>query len=401
MMAQSTLDQSLALTVKEPSKAATALGIITVSAILAAHSLPTNPLADTRSHLGNEVRNDQWHLPFLKVDEAHQISQGEGVIVAIPDTGVYPHPDLRKNLLPGIDLLSNEDRTSKQDQDSHGTAMAGLVAAHGNTDGHGALGVAPKAKVLPIRSSPPNRPGEPDALARAIELAISHRADIISISSVGGSSARLVRAINSAIEADILVVAGTGNRPRESTIGYPASHVGVVAVGGIDRKGNHAPLSAIGPQVSVTAPAIELYSTSYGGGYSKGSGTSGATAIVAGAAALVRAKYPYLPADEVAHRLTATAIDKGPPGRDDQYGYGVIDLVAALTADVPPRGFGPSGTGTPSPSTTRAGGPEADEDGAAVRGLVTLAVLLAVGAGGLWWVRRRRRSGDPPPRVSR
>lgn len=120
---------------------------------------------------------------------------------------------------------------------------------------------------------------------------------------------------------------------------------------------------------------------------------------------MVRAKYPYLPADEVVHRLTATAIDKGPPGRDDQYGYGVIDLVAALTADVPPRGFesvptvGPDGAG---PTTAAADRPRADgQRVATIRGLVTLGVLVAAGAGWALVVRRRRRSDDPPPPISR
>ncbi len=138
------------------------------------------------------------------------------------------------------------------------------------------------------------------------------------------------------------------------------------------------------------APAVDIYSTSYGGKYSKGTGTSSATAIVAGAAALIRSKYPNLPAQEVKHRLTATAIDKGPPGRDDEYGYGVIDLVAALTADVPPLGF-ESAVATP-PASTQAAQPEGNEDdGAAARGLATLGVLVAAGGGYLVW--RRRRAG--------
>ncbi|GAB3945999.1 hypothetical protein GCM10027614_38690 [Micromonospora vulcania] len=94
-------------------------------------------------------------------------------------------------------------------------------------------------------------------------------------------------------------------------------------------------MSVTGPEIDVVAPAVDIYSTSIDGKYRRGTGTSDATAIVAGAAALIRSKYPHLPASEVAHRLTATAVDKGPPGRDDEYGYGVIDLVAALTADVP------------------------------------------------------------------
>ncbi|GIJ08801.1 hypothetical protein Van01_20150 [Micromonospora andamanensis] len=119
----------------------------------------------------------------------------------------------------------------------------------------------------------------------------------------------------------------------------------------------------------------------------------------------MRAKFPYLPADEVVHRLTATAIDKGPPGRDDQYGYGVIDLVAALTADVPPRGFGPGSTAGPDgtgPTTAAADGPRGGgERAATVRGLVTLGVLVAAGVTWVLFIRRRRRSDDPPPRITR
>lgn len=158
-------------------------------------------------------------------------------------------------------------------------------------------------------------------------------------------------------------------------------------------------MSVTGREIDVVAPAVDIYSTSYGGNYSKGTGTSSATAIVAGAAALIRSKYPDLPAQEVAHRLTATAIDKGPPGRDDEYGYGVIDLVAALTADVPPLGFESSNVTAPAPSRAEPADRGGD-DGATGRGLATLGVLVAAGGGYLVW-RRRRRADDPPPRISR
>ena len=172
----------------------------------------------------------------------------------------------------------------------------------------------------------------------------------------------------------------------------------MIAVGGIDRQGNHADISVTGPEIDVVAPAVDIYSTGINKGYRVGTGTSDATAIVAGAAALIRSKYPNLPAQEVAHRLTATAVDKGPPGRDDQYGYGVIDLVAALTADVPPLGFESSQV---TPPASPEGAPEQGGDKAAtVRGLATLGVLVAAGGGYLFW-RRRRRADDPPPRVSR
>ncbi|WP_258395577.1 S8 family serine peptidase [Micromonospora saelicesensis] len=347
------------------------------------------------------IRDDQWHLRFLNVSRAQAVSQGEGVIVAVPDTGVDPHPDLRENLLKGTDTVAGGSGDGQQDPNSHGTSMAGLIAAHGRGTSSGALGIAPKSKILPIKAASADNFGEADDLAAAVEYAIANSAQVISISSGGASTPRLVRAIKSALAANIIVVASVGNSPHSPTA-YPASEVGVIAVGGVDRAGQHAAISVTGPNIDVVAPAVDIYSTSYGGKYSKGTGTSSATAIVAGAAALIRSKYPYLPAREVAHRLTATAVDKGPPGRDDEYGYGVIDLVAALTADVPPLGFesvsAPAGAG---PTTTAGAQPDDASDSATARGLATLGVLVAAGVGWAVIARRRRRGDDPPPRISR
>ncbi|WP_433539105.1 S8 family serine peptidase [Micromonospora sp. CA-249363] len=347
------------------------------------------------------VRGDQWHLSFLHISEAHLVSQGSGVIVAVPDTGVDPHPDLRGNLLAGTDVVPGGGGDGRKDQDSHGTSMAGLIACHGAPGGRGALGIAPKAKILPIFDTPSGGIGEADALAIGIEFAVANGADIISISAVAGASVRLQQALEAALDANIVVVAAAGNWPPDAGVRYPATEEGVIAVGGIDRAGQHAAVSVTGPEVDVVAPAVDIYSTSYGGKYSKGTGTSSATAIVAGAAALIRSKYPYLPAQEVAHRLTATAVDKGPPGRDDEYGYGVIDLVAALTADVPPLGFesvsAPAGGGP----TTAADGRSGENDNSSVRGLATLGAIVAIGVGWAFVARRRRRGDDPPPRISR
>ncbi|MER5333161.1 type VII secretion-associated serine protease mycosin [Micromonospora sp. NPDC002717] len=351
-----------------------------------------------------KIRSNQWHLDFLDVASAHRITQGQGVTVALPDTGVDPHPDLRQNLLSGIDMISGGSGDGRRDRNGHGTGMAGLIAAHGQGN-TGALGIAPKTKILPIADSPPSGEGDPDVLAQSIEYAVGKGARIISISSGGGSSPRLTQAVRRALASDVVVVAGSGNVPSDQTVAYPAREPGVIAVGGIDRAGRHAAISVTGPEIDVVAPAVDIYSTSIDGKYRKGTGTSDSTAIVAGAAALIRAKYPYLPASEVAHRLTATAIDKGPPGRDDEYGYGVIDLVAALTADVPPLGF-ESATATPAPhtvpTTTAVAEPVDDGDsGATTRGLLTLGVIVAAAGAWVLFNRHRRRGDDPPPRMSR
>ncbi|WP_442934597.1 type VII secretion-associated serine protease mycosin [Micromonospora sp. CPCC 205739] len=388
------------------SSRTTRLALIALLLLATAGLSPISSARATPKPTGAErVRGDQWHLAFLNVPRAHRISQGEGVTVAIPDTGVDPHPDLRGNLLRGTDIVPGGSGDGQQDRDSHGTSMAGLIAAHGQGANTGALGIAPKAKILPIRSRIINTEGDTETLAASVEWAISHGADVISISAVAGASARLQRAIRAALQANIVVVAAAGNRPEDIGVGYPASEEGVIAVGGVDQAGVHAAVAVTGLEIDVVAPAVGIYSTSYDGKYSEGNGTSGATAIVAGAAALIRAKYPYLPPEEVVHRLTATAVDKGRPGRDDEYGYGVIDLVAALTADVPPLGFQSEAATSPSDGhsiTTATAEPasSAGADSSTARGLATLGVIVAASAGYLLW-RRRRNAHDPPPRISR
>src|SRR5262249_26613576 len=155
-------------------------------------------------------------------------------------------------------------------------------------------------------------------------------AQVLSLS-IGQEDDESIRsATAAALSSNVVVVAAIGNEGDPDNGGYPARYPGVVAVGGVDKGGNHAAVSVISPNVLIAAPAVDIASTNIrtrGSGYGVGTGTSGATAIVAGAVALVRAKFPQLSAAEVVHRLTATADDKGAPGRDDEYGYGIVNLV--------------------------------------------------------------------------
>jgi subtilisin family serine protease len=158
-----------------------------------------------------------------------------------------------------------------------------------------------------------------------------------------------------------------------------------------------------GNLITIAAPSDNIPSTYNNGGYAIGSGTSSSTAIVAGAAALVRSRFPNLTAGEVVNRLTATAIDKGPPGRDDEYGYGLINLVGALTAKVPPAG---SATQTPpaaatTPSTNRQTPSERHSTSLAPTPRSTSATIISIvgvvivlfAVLGAWTLVRRRRPG--------
>lgn len=293
----------------------------------------------------------------------------------------------------------------RADADGHGTALAALAAAHGQGSHNGVIGIAPRAKILPIRIHTPRNSGGTDDNARAIEWAIDHGADIICNASSGGVTANLLNAVVRAQREGVIVVAAAGNRPKAVTVGAPASFPGVIAAAAVDRNGNHHPNSVTGPEIVLAAPGVDTMSATKGGGYQTGTGTSDATAIIAGAAALVRSKYPDLSAEEVIHRLTATATDKGPKGRDEQYGYGVLNLVAALTADVPPLAgaTNPAGasvppTGATTPAVARPTVPPPGGGVSATTALIgiLLILLLAAGAIGLL-IARRRRSAPPGP----
>jgi type VII secretion-associated serine protease mycosin len=307
--------------------------------------------------MADSIRDGQWYLRFLDVAKAHQITQGAGVVVGLVDSGADgTHPDLAGNVAQGTEVfVGSKGGNGWTDEDGHGTAMAGLIAAHGHGPGNtdGVLGIAPKATVLPVRVgtvdlAPGAGPG--------IEWATDHGARVISLSIGNGDpSVDLERAVTYAVQHDVVLIAAAGNSPKDKQVIYPAAYPGVLAVGGVDESGNHASLSVTGPVVALSAPAINITLTNPGGNYRvRATGTSEATAIVAGAAALVRAKFPNLSATEVIHRLTATAIDKGPKGRDDQYGYGIVNLVGALTADVPP--LQPSASPTPDAAGPKSSG---------------------------------------------
>lgn len=351
--------------------------------LLAATAIP----AFSSAASSDPIRDAQWHLATLDVATAHTITKGRGVTVAVVDTGVDgTHPDLAGSVITGVDVTSDAQGNGLTDIDGHGTATAGLIAAHGR-----ALGIAPEARLLSVRVSIGIAPFAAN-LSTGITWAVNHGAQVICVAMGQPDNSQLRQAVAAAQQANVVIVAAAGNRPTVTTVTDPAAYPGVIAVGGTDRNGDRADISATGPQLVVSAPAVDIASTDRlgggGTGYSASTGTSEATAIVAGAAALVRSKYPDLPATEVIHRLTATADDKGPPGRDNDYGYGIVNLVKALTADVPP--LQPSTAVAPTGTTVVAQPPsESGTPWGFVLGGVALLLLLA-GAGGfvVWRVRR-------------
>ena len=350
--------------------------------------------------MADSVRDQQWYLKSLKISAAHAISTGSGVTVAVIDTGVDPHRDLKRNLLPGYNQVTRKS-DGRSDSDGHGTDMAGIIAAHGRGSS-GVLGIAPSAKLLPLKASNGEDISGPD-VATGIEYALSHNAQVINVSIAADPAFELLKAVKDASKANVVIVGGVGN-DGSPLVGYPAAADGVLAVGATDQSNKHWPDSNIGPSLQICAPGVGIVTTAPGNKYIKADGTSDSTAIVSGAVALVRAKFPQLSAAEVIHRITATADDIGPPGRDNQCGYGELNIVKALTADVPPlSGDGASASASPSasdtagaPAQTPATGnaaPPASENksssGPLIVGVVVV-VLLVAGLVGFVAMRRRR-----------
>lgn len=306
------------------------------------------------AHGADEISDGQWYLDYLNVAAAHKITQGEGVRIAVVDSGIdTSHPDLQGSVLPGVDLSDERPGDGLTDTDGHGTSMASLIVGHGRI-----RGIAPKATVVSVRVTVGGGDGGQSraSIGEGIYWAIEHQVKIISVSLSGADPDLLTeQAIQEALAKDIVIVAGVGNMPVQNTVGYPARYQGVLAVSGLDRSGNRSPVSVTGPQISLAAPSDNL-STSYSRQRRMvTTGTSNSAALTAGAAALLWAKFPDLSAAEIVNRLTATATDKGAPGRDAEYGYGAVNLMAALTADVPPLGHQP--TADPSANNPKATSP--------------------------------------------
>jgi type VII secretion-associated serine protease mycosin len=337
------------------------------------------------SFAADQVSEGQWFHRFLNTEEAQRISRGAGVTVAVIDSGVdATHPDLEGSVLPGTDLTESGPGDGRIDSNGHGTKMASLIAAHGRVQG-----VAPAASILPVRAGSGDGV-RGDRIAIGIRWAVAHGAKVISVSTGGDDDPLLRQEVQAALAADIVIVAAVGNRPGDDSVRYPAGSPGVVAVAAIGNSGDHSSTSVSGPQVVLSAPGDDISGAYPGGKHQIGSGTSNATALTAGAVALIRARFPNLRAADVVRRLTATAIDKGSPGRDPEYGFGVINLVGALTADVPLISETPSTTAVEGPGSGTAG--PATPEGSSWRLVVIVLaglVLLAAAVGLVVFARRR------------
>jgi type VII secretion-associated serine protease mycosin len=363
----------------------------------------------------DSVRDRQWHLDAMKAEQMWKTSTGKGMTVAVIDSGVdWTNGDLKGQVLPGKDYALADPGDQHTDLDGHGTAMAGLIAGTGKSGGgDGAFGLAPGAKILPLRV-----PSDDRTISKAIRYAADSRVKIINIS-IGGDSGdqQLTSAVAYALKKGSLIFAAAGNSAKMGNpVEYPAATPGVVAVAAVGKDLHRTAESEHGPQVDMAAPGDQIVQACTGKtGICIGHGTSAATALASASAALIWSVHPHWTNNQIL-RVMLNTIGGPTDGkkRNDSIGYGIVRPRIALrnpgdpgpadTYPLPDLAAAASASPTPStganPPATR---PKTDHRGAEAStshgdgGTSILWLTLAAVAGlaaaiGVTAAVRRRRS---------
>ncbi|MGW2702080.1 type VII secretion-associated serine protease mycosin [Streptomyces sp. NPDC001340] len=376
-----------------------------VVSLLLAGSLVLLPSAAAHA---DSIRAQQWGLSALHLDEAWRTTKGQGVTVAVLDTGVEAdHPDLAGNVLSTKDMIGFGAEAGDRAWARHGTAMAGIIAGHGHGPGNteGVMGVAPEAKILPVRviledgdpARAKARTTRGNALADGIRWAADHGADVINLSLGDDSNSAHPEpsedeAVQYALKKGVVVVASAGNGgDKGDHVSYPAAYPGVIAATAVDKFGTRASFSTRRWYAAVSAPGVDVVIADPDHKYYEGWGTSAASAFVSGAAALIKAAHPTLTPAQVKKLLEDTARDAPVGGRDDSRGFGMIDPAAALkaAARLKPQHLGPASYDKkyfgPGPDTPRSSTSTSDWAGPLAG---SIGGVLLVAAVVLWRNRR-------------
>ncbi|MBW8870713.1 MAG: S8 family serine peptidase [Leifsonia sp.] len=321
---------------------------LAVVASALAIALASTLVPATTAH-ADQVRDLEYWLNDYGFRQAWNTTRGAGVKVAVIDTGVDGSvPDLAGAVVGGTDTsgvgaASGQKPLGDAESANHGTWVASLLAGRGTGADSGVLGAAPEASILAVSvalGKAMGPVGSDEQIAEGIRWAVDNGASVINMSLTRNTldwPTSWDEAFQYAFDHDVVVVAAAGNRGSgTSEVGAPATIPGVLTVAGVDRRGTASfDASAQGITIGVSAPSEQLVGANPGGGYVQWAGTSGATPLVAGAVALVRAAHPELTAPDVIERIIRTARPAGGAVPSPIYGYGLLDAAAAVTADVP------------------------------------------------------------------
>jgi len=272
-----------------------------------------------------------WGLKLLGIPPLWKETQGEGIKVAVLDTGIaLEHPDLQPAILKVKDFTRSP--SAAYDAQGHGTHVSGIIAARRNAKG--IVGVAPQSKIIAAKVLNDEGAGTPQDIVAGIHWAIESGADILSMSLGSPEPDEEIHlALLLAISKGIFVITAAGNEgPDLDTVGYPAGFPEIVAVGSIDRRKRLSQFSSRGRQVDVVAPGDEITSCYPPRSYATLSGTSMATPFISGVVALALAKHrkiggktPLRTQQDLIEHLCRTSADAGLDGFDPLYGCGIVN----------------------------------------------------------------------------
>ncbi len=404
------------------NKRRSARGLTLLAALITCMGSFTSPA------IAQDIRSRQWYLDAMGADQIWRTSTGKGVTVAVLDTGVDDSlPELRGQVLEGKNF-SHEPKGANVDTSGHGTDMAAVIAGTGRSGG--IQGLAPGAKVLPVKTSSGHL-GIGDATPaylKAMRYAVKRGARVINLSETITSSLtddarkRLQDGLDEINSSGAIIFAGVGNDGKSSNVaGYPSSLPGAVAVAAVNQSGTVSKFSTYGPQVALAAPGEGIPGHCQdGGGWCEQSGTSYATAIVSASAALIWSAHPKWTANQVLRVMMQTT--SKPKGKvpSEYIGYGIVRPGQVLLdgkGDPGPTDINPlfpnyhpgqatSASPSPSSKTDSPSGTAHAKDKAPVASAtggddgsgntlvyvgVGVAVALVLGGGGYALARNRRR----------
>jgi subtilisin family serine protease len=306
------------------------LDVVGVEVDSVAHALGTTSTSGSSDPLVPQ----QWALAAFPFSALWACARGAGVTVAVVDTGVQAnHPDLQGRVLPGVAFVNGVTLVGggATDVDGHGTHVAGIIAAGDN--GLGVVGVAPSARILPVRTLDATGSGLSSDIAKGITWAVDHGANVINLSlGSDAESSAVDAAVAYATSHNVDVVAAAGNTGPGAPAEFPAALPAVIAVAALDEDGTVATYSTRGSYVDVAAPGTSILSTYPPSTWARLSGTSMASPHVAGLVALVIGGRGKVAPSSMLSRIKATATDAGPRGADSAYGAGRINPIALFNA---------------------------------------------------------------------
>jgi pentapeptide MXKDX repeat protein len=274
---------------------------------------------------GNAGDSSQYVVNKLRLGEAHRVATGSNVLVAVIDSAIdIRHPDLAGAVVEQFSAVGRPEKPHV-----HGTGMVGAIAAHSRL-----LGVAPKARILAVQAFSADSRQSPEATTRHIiaglEWAVSKGARVINMSFAGPYDPMLQLAMKNAYAKGVVLIAAAGNAGAKSPPLYPAADPHVIAVTATDQNDQLFGGANQGPHVAVAAPGVDITVPAPSDAYQVTTGTSVAAAHVSGVAALLVERHPSVDAATILEVLTASAKRLGAQGRDDRFGWGLVDPASAL-----------------------------------------------------------------------